>query len=272
MRACGGATSTRPGSLESPQRQRHPPVHSRTGATSIRSSRTITLAEHPSATARPVRESAGSTRPCLSCDTPPTLRNSIQPDRGKADEPARQKRSNGTGRSRTAGTPFCRNGTTQRRQNRLWCRTRSVPTERTKGRRPATSSDRANPAGPYLRTAPPGKASSPSSYSSPAWPRNNMTRPRQDKTRTPFAINENTSFRRNDSSAAQSIRSPVVPAERHRSVQEARTPRTAVPGQPTAITSNRHVSSKRSTVRSTRTPVGRSVRSSTTSPGGLRFA
>jgi hypothetical protein len=44
-----------------------------------------------------------------------------------------------------------------------------------------------------------------------------------------------------------------------------------VPGQPTALTSNRLVPSERSTVRSRRTPADRSDRPSKTSPGGLRF-
>lgn len=103
------------------------------------------------------------------------------------------------------------------------------------------------------------------------------TLPRQDKTRTPLAINKNTSFRRNASSAAQSIRSSVVAAERHlqggqRCGHLEPHRGNEMPRQPTALTSHHLVPSERSTVRSGRTPARRSVRSSTTSPGGLRFA
>lgn len=99
-------------------------------------------------------------------------------------------------------------------------------------------------------------------------------RPGLDRTgtRTPRHNTENASFHRDASSAAQPIRSSVVPAERHRSVQAVRTPRIAVPRQPTAPTSNRLAPSERSTVRSSRSPARRSDRSSTTSPGVLRPA
>ena len=100
-------------------------------------------------------------------------------------------------------------------------------------------------------------------------------RPGLDRTwaAKPHHINEEASFHRNASSTAKSIRSSVVPAERHQAVRAAvRTHQSVGPRQPTAITSNHLVPSERSTVRSVRTPDDRTARSRTTSPGGLRSA
>lgn len=109
------------------------------------------------------------------------------------------------------------------------------------------------------------KASSRSYFSSSARPRSHNDpaatgHEQEHHTRTPRAP----SFHRNVSSTVPSIRSSVVPAERHR---------TAGPRQPpTHLKSKSLVPSKRSTARSSRTPDGRSDRSSTTTHGVLRFA
>jgi len=108
---------------------------------------------------------------------------------------------------RSAGTPPRREGLTQAGRER-------DPFQRNdpRGRRPATSSDRANQAGTYQRTQPPAKASPHSSSSSPARQRGHTILPRQDWTATPHPTTMNISFQRNASSTANSIRSSVVPA------------------------------------------------------------
>lgn len=145
-----------------------------------------------------------------------------QPDRSEPTDPARQGRTMGTARPKTAGPTFRRHASTAGRPDPSWAGTRSVPAERPEGRRPATSSDRANQAGTYQRTQPPAKASSRSS-SSPARQRGHTILPRQDWTATPHPTTMNISFHRNASSTANSIRSSVVPAERHSIQTEVRT-------------------------------------------------
>lgn len=103
--------------------------------------------------------------------------------------------------------------------------------------------------------------------------------PGHGKTATPLPFNDQPSFHRNaNHTAIPSNRSSVVPAERHLRASGAddrtilgsgKAPR---PHQPTGLKSHHPVPSERSTVRSSRTPSRRPDRSSTTRPGGLRFA
>lgn len=158
---------------------------------------------------------------------------------------------------------------------------RFVPTERPDARPPAGSKGRANPAEAHQRTPPPAKASSRSSIISPARPqrhnapaatrtrsnpaRPSMTTPRSHGTpmhRFGQGTNRVDHYRSSAAPRPTSIRSSVVPAERHRAVPAVRT---CGP-----IRSSNPVPSERSTVRSSRTPTSRFVRSCSTSPGVLR--
>ena len=221
------------------------------------------LRTEPDRAHRPVSRAERFALTCAS-----TGRNETKPN------PARQERSSGAQQPRTAGTPFGRQASTAGRPNRPKTEpsNRSNQTNRRAADRPRRVIDetrleptsephhqqKRRPAPTLLLLS--GHGATP-------------TMPRQDKTSTPRAINENHSFYRNASSTAKSIRSSAVPAERHQAVRAAvRTPRSAGARQPTALTSNRLVPSKRSTVRSSRTPASRPDRSSTTSQGGLRFA
>lgn len=155
-----------------------------------------------------------------------------QPDRSEQTEPARQDRPSGTAPPSSAGPLFRPNATTTGRPNRRWAGTRSAPAERSEGRRLAVSGDRSSPAGTYQRSPPPAKASSCSYSSSTARPRSNTEPASTGQESTP-----NSSHHRNACSTAQSIRSSVVPIERHLGVPEVRTTRTAAPRQPTGLTS-----------------------------------
>lgn len=188
--------------------------------------------------------------------------------------PARQKRSSGTTRPRTAGTPFGQQSSKAGRPN--------CPMTEPSDRSSRTTRGAADGPRRMIDEARLEPTSEPHHqqkrrpvHSCFFCQATEPHRPGLDRTwaAKPHHINDKASFHRNASSTAKSIRSSVVPAERYQAVRAAvRTHRSAGPRQPTRLKSKSLVPSKRSTARSVRTPAGRSARSRTTSPGGLRSA
>lgn len=146
--------------------------------------------------------------------------------------------------------------------------------------RQAGSDDLRNPAGPHPRTQPPANASSRPYSSSPAGPRSldASASTREDSNTTPlqrktFVPSERPPCRVPVESLLRSSRRTTSmdtsSADDRPILVNGKAPWLH---QPTGLRSQHLVPSKRSTVRSGRTPAGRSVRSSTTMEGGLRFA
>lgn len=189
---CGGATSTRTGSIDTSLGSAIRLSIRERGATSTSSSRTTPPGEAPSISAQSRSRSAGSSVPCQAdgpaqtckyltgsavCPDCPSTPSPIPPDRNEPtpdranpagafhwDAPSEEGRT-----VRSVSRPRLQDGRTALRPN-----IESFQPNDPRGRRTwrqAGSDDRPNPAGPHPGTQPPANASSRPSSSSPAGPR-----------------------------------------------------------------------------------------------------
>jgi hypothetical protein len=208
--------------------------------------------------------SAGSSGPCPSWSNLPLMANPIQPDRSEPTETARQNRPMGTHRPRKAG-PFVRSAVNDlRTADQADDRTSIRPNRTT--RTPALRLDRrveptrqkrtSEPHHQQKRRPVPPSLLLPGHSATTHRPRQEYEATQQGHLRQRLVPTERqcagsakarTASNPTAAPRPTSIRSSVVPAERHRVVQAARTC--------SPIRSSHHVPSERSTVRSSRTPI-----------------